>query len=394
LNPQAIAADTIKIGMLEPFSGAFEANGRIYYAGIKFAVDEYNKKGGLLGKKIEIIQEDSELKPDVANRKAKKLILENKVNFLGSGTGTHISIALNKLATSYKTIYINYGGLSDICQGKEFSRNAFRVCHNNYSITSALVQFMATKPYRKFYLLCQDYAYGHDTANDFKKKTQMFFPEAQVVGEDYHPLGTKDFGPYITKVMAAKADAIFSGNYGPDGSVLIKQARALGLKVPFPFVMPYAVSPYTEQELQDDAVGIHFAFDYTMRVDAPENKAMIERYRTYHKEDKDVATQWCDTSIGHTALGWMMVFSVVEKIGTLDPEKFIEAFEGFSYKTPVGIWTMRRCDHQVIQPMFGGVIEGGPNPFFPFPWIGPKILTFPAEKVTIPATSDYNVRCK
>jgi len=394
LNPQAIAADTIKIGMLEPFSGAFEANGRIYYAGIKFAVEEYNKKGGLLGKKIEIIQEDSELKPDVANRKAKKLVLENKINFLGTGTGTHISLALNKVASSYKTIFINYGALSDICQGKEFSRNAFRVCHNNYSITSALVQFMATKSYKKFYILCQDYAYGHDTANDFKKKIQMFFPEAQIVGEDYHPLGTKDFGPYITKIMAAKADAIFSGNFGPDGSVLIKQARALGLKVPFPFVMPYAVSPYTEQELRDDAVGIHFAFDYTMRVDTPENKAMIERYRTYHKDDKDVAAQWCDTSIGHTALGWMMAFAAVEKAGSLDPEKFIDAFEGFSYKTPVGMWTMRKCDHQMIQPMFGGVVEGGPNPFFPFPWIGPNIVTIPAEKVAIPATTDYNPRCK
>jgi branched-chain amino acid transport system substrate-binding protein len=393
-NPQAMAADTIKIGQLDPISGPFEVTGRVYYAGIKFAVDEVNKKGGLLGKKVEIIQEDSELKPDVANRKAKKLILESKVNFLGSGTGTHISIALNKVATSYKTLFINYGALSEICQGKEFSRNAFRVCHNNYSITSALVQLMATKPYRKYYILCQDYAYGHDAANDFKKKVKMFFPEAQIVGEDFHPLATKDFGPYINKVIAAKADVIFSANYSADGSNLIKQARALGLKVPFPFAMPYAVSPYTEQELKDDAVGIHFAFDYTMRVDTPENKAMIERYRTYHKDDKDVATQWCTTSIGHTALGWMMVFAAVEKAGTLDPEKFIAAFEGFSYKTPVGTWTMRACDHQVIQPMFGGTIEGGPNPFFPFPWIGPKIVTFPAEKVTIPATSDYNPRCK
>ena len=69
-SPQAMAADTIKIGQLDPLSGPFESTGRIYYAGIKFAVDEQNKKGGLLGKKVEIIQEDSELKPDVANRKA------------------------------------------------------------------------------------------------------------------------------------------------------------------------------------------------------------------------------------------------------------------------------------------------------------------------------------
>jgi ABC-type branched-subunit amino acid transport system substrate-binding protein len=113
--------------------------------------------------------------------------------------------------------------LSEVCQGKEFSRYAFRVCHNNYSITSALVQFMATKPYRKYYILCQDYAYGHDAANDFKKKVKMFFPEAQIVGEDFHPLATKDFAPYINKVIAAKADAIFSANFSADGSSLIKR---------------------------------------------------------------------------------------------------------------------------------------------------------------------------
>jgi len=148
--PLAIAGDTIKLGQLDPISGPFEYAGRLYYAGLKFVADEQNKKGGLLGKKIEIIQEDSELKPDVTTRKAKKLILEDKVNFLASGTGTHISIALNKVATGYKTIYINYGGMGDVCQGKEFSRYAFRVCQNSYNFTSAFAKFMATKPYRKF----------------------------------------------------------------------------------------------------------------------------------------------------------------------------------------------------------------------------------------------------
>ncbi len=164
----AIAADTIKIGQIDPFSGPFEYAGRMYYHGIKFAVDEQNAKGGLLGKKIEIIKADSELKPDVATRKAKKLILEKKVNFISCGTGSHITIALNKVATGYKTIMINYGGMSDIVQGKEFSRYAFRVCQNSYNFTSALAQLMASKPYRKFYILCQDYAWGHDVAKSFK----------------------------------------------------------------------------------------------------------------------------------------------------------------------------------------------------------------------------------
>jgi len=399
----AIAADTIKIGQLDPYSGPFEYTGRMYYHGIKFAVDEQNAKGGLLGKKIEIIKADSELKPDVATRKAKKLILEKKVNFISCGTGSHITIALNKVATGYKTIMINYGGMSDIVQGKEFSRYAFRVCQNSYNFTSALAQLMASKPYRKFYIICQDYAWGHDVAKAFKERLKEYLPEAQIVGEDYHPLATKDFGPYITKVIAAKADAVFTGNWGPDARLLVKQARSLGLKAPYPFVMTFGVDPYVEQELGDDSVGIHYAYDYTMRVDTPENKAMIAKFHAQpgHKNSKDVLDWWPAGSIGHTIFGWKMVFAAVEKAGSLDPEKIIEAFEGFRYKTPVGWWSMRECDHQVILPMFGGVVEAGENPYFngsilpdkKFPWLGPDIMTFSAEEAAIPPTSDYNKRC-
>ena len=399
----AIAGDTIKIGQIDAFSGPFEYAGRMYYNGIKFAVDEQNAKGGLLGKKIEIITADSELKPDVAIRKAKKLILKEKVDFISSGVGSHVAIALNKVATGYKTILINYAGMSDIVQGKEFSRYAFRVCQNSYNLTSALAQLMVGKPYRKFYIICQDYAWGHDVAKAFKEQLKDYLPDAQIVGEDFPPLATKDFGPYITKVIAAKADAVFSGNWGPDARLLVKQARSLGLKAPYPFVMTYGLDPYTEQELGDDSEGIHWANDYTMRVNTPENQAMIAKFHAQpeNMNSKDVINWWPTGSTGHAILGWQMVFAAVEKAGSLDPEEIIHAFEGFQYKTAVGWWTMRECDHQVILPMFGGVVEAGENPYFngsilpdkKFPWLGPDIMTFSAEESAIPPTSDYNKRC-
>ena len=115
---EAMAADTVKIGQLEPLSGPFESNGRTWVIGLQFAVDEQNAKGGLLGKKIEILREDDEAKPDVATRKAKKLILENKVNFITSGFGSHIAIALNNVATTHKTIYNCYGSFTDEIMGK------------------------------------------------------------------------------------------------------------------------------------------------------------------------------------------------------------------------------------------------------------------------------------
>jgi len=249
---------------------------------------------------------------------------------------------------------------------------------------------MATKPYRRFYIICADIEGLRNLAKAFKEQIKTYIPDAEIVGEDYHPLFAKEFGPYITKVMAAKADAVFSGNFGFDMTGLVRKGRAMGLKAPFPFVLPFGCGTPV---LKEDAVGIYAASDYTMRVDTPENKAMIAKYHEQHKDDTDWTTQWPTSSIGHTILSWQMVFAAVEKAGSLDPEKIIEAFEGLWYKTPVGWWYMRKCDHQVVLPMFGMVVKAGPNPFYDFPWHGPDIVRFPAMESAIPPTSDYNPRC-
>jgi len=387
-KPIAKEAETIKIGFLAPFSGTLQSTGLYYNEIIEFAVKEQNAKGGLLGKKIKIITEDSELKADVATRKAKKLILEKKVNFITAVEGSHGTIALNRVATQYKTILINFIGSADRIQGKEFSRYAFRVCANNYATTSALAQLMATKPYRKYYIICSDYDYGHDLAKAFKKQIKKYIPDAQIVGEDYHLLGTRKFDFYISNVKTAKADAVFCGR--PGLGQLVRQARGQGLAAPFPVVTPGG--PLIGFPRKEDGVGIYSTSGYTMLVDTPENKAWIAKY--YKRHEFDVLwKKWPTTNAGATILGWQMVFAAVKKAGTLDPEKIIEAFEGFRYKTPVGWWFMRKCDHQVIMPMFGMVTNSGPNPYFPFPWYGPDIMRFSAEETAIPATSDYNPRC-
>jgi branched-chain amino acid transport system substrate-binding protein len=399
----AMAAETIKIGQLEPLSGPFEANGRTWVIGVQFAVDEQNAKGGLLGRKIEVLKEDDEAKPDVATRKAKKLILENKVDFITSGLGSHVAIALNKVATTHKTIYNCYGSFTDDIMGKEFSRYSFRTCLNLYSLNTTMALLMAKTPYRKFYTIQPDYVSGHVGDRLIREQTKIHLPDATFVGTDFFPLGaTKDFGPYITKIIASKADAAYFGGFGPDLINFVKQARGMGLKVPFPIFASLVIHPYLLKELKDDAAGMYWAHQYSMRVKTPENEEMIRRFHEKHKNDRDFLSWWPFPDIAMSVLGWKMTFAAIEKAGSLDPEKIIETFEdNFQWKSPVGLYTMRKCDHQVILPMYGGMIEAGPNPYYngsirpdiSFPWAGPNIAEFPAEKVTLPPTSTYNPRC-
>jgi branched-chain amino acid transport system substrate-binding protein len=397
-----LAADTVKIGMITTLSGPFEFVGRIYVAGAKFAVDEQNAKGGLLGKQIELIIEDDEFKPDVAVRRARSLILEKKIDLLNGAVGSAASIALSKVAEANKTIQINHTATADSIQGKEFTRYGFRVITNQYSIIAALAHVLATKPYQRYYILNQDYALGRDSAAAFKQLLKGRLPNVTIVGEDYHPPATKDFAPYINKIIASKAEVIVTTDFGPDFTNLVKQSRGLGLKDVRFVALWGGGDPYAMNALKDDAIGIYHANGYSMRVNTPENQKMVAAYHEQHKNDKDFQTWWPFAQIGQSILGLRMVFAAVEKAGSLDPEKIIDTFEGFKYESAVGTFTMRPCDHQVQMPIWVGLIQGGPNPYYngsirpeiKFPWEGPDLIRVPAEQVALPPTPDYNARCK
>jgi len=396
----AMAADTIKIGGLTTRSGPLEFHGRFVEAAVEFAVEEQNAKGGLFGKKIELLWEDCEWKGDVANRKAKKLIIQDKVDLLCQGGSSPVAIVANKMATEHNIININCTGTANEVMGKEFSINSFSTMSKAHMMFTGMAVLLKQLPYRKPYIVCPDYVTGHSFADSFKKGLKNHVPDAQLVGEDYPPLGTKDFGPYITKILGAKADAVMLGLFGPDLMSMIKQSRAMGLKVPFPF-FTIAGEPYLMKELQDDAVGLRIVGPYELSVKTPENQEMVKRFHEKHKNDRDYLTWWPFGDCGVVIVGWRMVFAAFEKAGSLDPAKVIPVFEGFQYKSPVGLWTMRKCDHQVLMPMFGSEVVAGPNPYYngslradvKFPWFGPNYHVLPADQVAIPATSDYNPRC-
>jgi len=397
------AADTIKIAFVDPLTGPNEYVGRAYLAGTQFAAEEQNAKGGLFGKKIEVLAEDSEGKPDVTVRKFKKLILSDKANFMTIGSGSNNVIAATTVATEFKKVLIIYGGLSDEIMGKHFSPYAFRLCSANHQHMTALAKMMAKKPYRKFFMLAQDYAYGHDANRVFKELIKKYVPDAQIVGEDYHPMNNKDFAPYINKIITAKADCVFTPNWGADGTNVIKQARSMGLKPPFPFVTPLiGYDPYINYNVGSDVVGCLSAKATHIRLNTPENIDLVKRYHEKHKNDKDFLYWWPWSYIMEPLLAWQMTFAAIEKAGTIDSDKVAATLEGFSYKTAMGLWKVRECDHQVSSPIYGAVVSAEPNPFYNgsirpdvnFPFLGKEIIVFPAEEMIVPATPDYNPRCK
>jgi branched-chain amino acid transport system substrate-binding protein len=373
----------IRILMLDPMSGPMADSGERFLAGIRFAAEEANAQGGVLGRKVEVVYEDSQVKPDVAVRKAQKYLMEGSVDFLCTGIGSHVAKALTDLTKQHDAVFINYT-FSDDATGKDFAYHSVRLTYNTSMLARALVAYVAqNKALKKFYLLNQDYSYGHDIGTAFKKEVLRQIPGAQIVAEDYHPLSVKDMSPFLTKVKASNADAILSGNWGTDLSILVKQRVELGVKAVL--VNNMLAMPTVVRESPEAAMGSIASDVYLVTTNTKENKDFVSRWQKRHK-----GTEWSDPdgASGRTYIGTTFLLAAIQKAGSVQANKLIPAMEGMHYKSINGDIYLRPCDHQLQLPMPVGTIASTK-----YPYIGVPTL-IPASVVEVEETAIDNSRCK
>jgi len=386
---QAWAADTVNIVQIDPISGPMKDIGDRSVWGVQFAVDEINAAGGLLGKQVKLMPEDSQLKPDVAARKATKAIMQDGAQFIFQLTSTAIAQALMDVAEKNKVIFVNFGAESDFLTGKNFTPYMFRTCFTTTNRARAYAEFFKTKPWRKFYLMNQDYAFGHAVADDFKKVISKEIPDAKMVGDDYAPIGTKDFGPYISKILASGAEIIFTGNYGVDLANMMKQGAQMGIKPPIRYATYFMDDDVQLPDIGPAAVGSFVNSTYLPTIDTPQNKAFLERW---HKKFKGTQHPWPAANLGYSYNGAMFFFEAVKKANSFDPEAIIKAWEGMEFNSLIGRQIMRACDHQIMMPGPIGEIQSKSS-LFPFPFPGTPVM-IPLDKVAVPIKETGNSRCK
>lgn len=371
----AAAQDTIKIGAVEPLSGSFKDIGERYLDGVVYAAKVINESGGLLGKKVEVIPIDSELKPDVATRKAQNLILKNGVKFFCGGTGSSVGAAMEQLAAKQNAIMISYGMAAASMTGEKCSKNFFRTCGNTDQHSYALADLIGKKGYKNVAIIAQDYSFGKEALSAFKKRLAQTNPSAKIVAELYHPAGTKDFAPYASQLIAAKPDVIFTPNWGNDLTLLLKQGRPMGMKQK---VFSYYINDeVTIEALANDSlmIGNMGAEVYTLSIPTKKNKDFVAKF---HK-DKGYYPTWLR---GKSYLSTMFWAEAVKKAGTTDVNAVIKAWEGLSYDGPAGVWTMRACDHQAQIPFWYTEIVKK-TPFFKHAFEAPAGM-IEAKNVSVP----------
>jgi branched-chain amino acid transport system substrate-binding protein len=226
---RARAADSVKIGLDNPLTGTYAGPGKNELIGCQLAVEQINAKGGILGRNVELIVEDSTSgDAGTAVQKARKLIDGDKVDFLLGNVNSALALAMAQVSNEKKILHIVPGGHTDAITGTSCHWNVFRVC-NTTQMEAAAVAGALVKAYgKKWYYITPDYSFGHTLEAGMVKAGAKL--GATRVGGDLTPLGTVDFSSYLIKAQAAKPDVIIFLTQGDDMINALKQAVQFGLE--------------------------------------------------------------------------------------------------------------------------------------------------------------------
>ncbi len=365
-NPVTPTGDTIKIAVVASFSGPAAVVGQIFFISVYWAAYDINKRGGIMvdGKKklIQVIKADTQSKVPVAKKVAERMVLQEKVNVLWGTNGSHIMKVINQVAKKYKVIAQTSAALSDeLYDATNFTRYSFMSSFSTGQIGRAAAYYYGKirKKEKKFYILCQDYLFGHSMAKGFRTGLKEYYPDAQIVGEDFHKLFLKDFAPYLTKIKASGAEVIYTGDWIPDAANLLVQARQMGIDLPF--VNTFLDEPnFLHSVGVEGTKGLVNINQYAVPNPAFKTHDEVKYYMAWNdlwrNKWKAPFNTWLYKhpfgNIGSYIQQTYWLLSVIERAGSTDPEKIIKVWEGDTYQYINGkVLQMRPCDHKAIQDL-------------------------------------------
>ncbi|MHB8076097.1 ABC transporter substrate-binding protein [Desulfosporosinus fructosivorans] len=338
----------IKVGIVDTYTGGAAVYAKDSLDGFKLAVKEFTDKGG---PKIEFVTRDDEFKPDKSTSWAKELVMREQVDFLAGTTNSAGSLAVSQYAKESKVPLIVWGGMSDKITGEAGHRYVFSTLPNTAIIGKAGAVQLSKTNYKKIWLAGSDYEYGHSVITNLWANLTTLKPEVEKMGESWWRVGETDFTPYINAIRSAKPDILVVGTGGADMVAFMKAVKATGLIQEIPVWAHTSYDPATLRPLGDQApegvMGTNpYLFDYP---DTAENKAFVEAFKKeYNREPAAFAL--------YGYLGGKFLGEAIEKAGSTDKEKIIDAMEGLTIDSPVGKATLRKEDHQVAIPMSYGVV--------------------------------------
>ena len=273
----------IKIGLIDSYSGGAAYVTKQALNSWYIVIDEFNAKGGLNGRKIEIITRDDKFKTDEAVALARELILKERVDFLAGIINSSAGLAVSEFAKSKKKLYMVHLSYAHRLTGELGHRYVFRSCSSAGVQGMAQGFYAATKPYKKWYIIGDDYEYGHSVAETFVKGLKQKKPDAVIIGEAWPKVGETDYTPYLSALIAQKPEAVFGAWGGSAHVSFTKQAKMFGLLDKIPYLAGYLGDPIFARALKESyPIGVYTQNSYLWYYpESSANNEFVKKYLEY-----------------------------------------------------------------------------------------------------------------
>lgn len=342
------SAEPIRIGEINSYSGlpAFTIP---YRQGWQLAIEEVNAAGGVLGgRKLEVISRDDAGKPDDAVRVAQELISGEKVALLAGTYYSHVGLAVADFASRNKVPFIAAEPLTDAITWNRGNRYTFRLRPSTYMQATMLVEEAAKLPATRWVTVAPNYEYGQSAVAWFKRLLQEKRPDVEFVGEQWPALGKLEAGPTVQALAATKPDAIFNVTFGADLAKFVREGEGRGLFRNRQVVSLLTGEPEYLDPMRDEAPEGWIVTGYPWeQIDTPEHKAFLDAYQARFKDFPRLGS-----IVGYTT--FKAIAAAIEKAGSTDAEKVVDALAGIGLVSPFGPITFRASDHQATMGAYVG----------------------------------------
>jgi branched-chain amino acid transport system substrate-binding protein len=392
----------IKMAMIEGLSGPFANTGEAVFRNLIWAVERVNARGGVTlpgadgtaagARPMTLARYDSKGQNEEAMT-ALKSAIDDGAQFIMQGNSSSNAAALieainkhNEREPGKRVLFLNYSAVDPILTNEKCSFWHFRFdAHADMRMTALMQVLKDDKALKSVYLIGQDYSFGHAVAREAKRQLGLVRPDVALVGEELHPVGrVKDFLPYAAKIKASGAQAVITGNWGNDLTLLVKAAREVGFEGKFYTFYGNALG--APAAIGDAGIGRVVAVaDWLPNVQTPQSDAFYQSFRQRFAKPAD--------DYVHMRMQLMVesLAQAIEKAGTTNPVAVATQLEKTRVTFANQTGTMRASDHQFQQQLVVGVMDKMGSPGVKFDVEGSGygfrvIKTIPAASAEQPTT--------
>ncbi|NML46440.1 branched-chain amino acid ABC transporter substrate-binding protein [Ramlibacter sp. G-1-2-2] len=386
----------IKVAMIEGFSGGNANGGESMFRNIHWAMERVNQRGGVKTRdgqrQLQLVRYDSKGQIEEALA-ALRSAIDDGARIVLQGNSSAVAAALveainkqNERDPQRRVVYLNYAAVDPALTNEKCSFWHFRFdAHADMRIAALMSVLREDQAVKSVYLVNPDYSFGQGVAREVRRQLALQRPDVKIVADELVPLARiKDFAPYAAKIKASGADAVITGNFSNDLTLLVKAARESGFDGRFYTFYGNALG--APAAIGDAGIGKVIAVaDWLPNVPSAQSEAFMQSFR---KRFPDPADDYV-----HMRLQLMVeaLAQSIEKAGTTDAVPLANALEHASVSFAGWVGTMRAADHQFQQPLVVGVMDrqGAPGVKFDVEGSGygfRVVRQFPPPKVEMPTS--------